>query len=65
MNQGLTRIDAVGLWSKVASDAVVGTYFRKLGVLPFLAPYLFNISECLSPPCVSNDKPTEALLDDL
>uniref|UniRef100_A0A1I7WEN6 Signal peptide protein n=1 Tax=Heterorhabditis bacteriophora TaxID=37862 RepID=A0A1I7WEN6_HETBA len=41
------RRDAVGLRSKTASDALVGTYFRRLRVLPFLAPHLLNISECL------------------
>uniref|UniRef100_A0A1I7X084 MULE domain-containing protein n=1 Tax=Heterorhabditis bacteriophora TaxID=37862 RepID=A0A1I7X084_HETBA len=57
------RRDAVGLRSNAASDALVSTYFRGFGVMPFLAPHLFNISECLPPPRLPSDKPTEALLD--
>uniref|UniRef100_A0A1I7XUF3 Gelsolin-like domain-containing protein n=1 Tax=Heterorhabditis bacteriophora TaxID=37862 RepID=A0A1I7XUF3_HETBA len=39
--------DAVVLRSKAASGDIVDTYFRRLGVMPFLAPHIFNISECL------------------
>uniref|UniRef100_A0A1I7WWT0 Transposase n=1 Tax=Heterorhabditis bacteriophora TaxID=37862 RepID=A0A1I7WWT0_HETBA len=58
------RKNMVGFRSKAASDALIDRYFRRLGVLPFLASYLFNISECLPPLQLPSDRPMDAFLDD-